>query len=570
MKRISSYRYKKPIKSRFLVTFFFFTLCFILLIARLFFLQVTKHKYYDDIAENNRTIAVTIPPTRGLIFDRNLTNLVMNVPGYSVYAVPRYMNDKNRTAAEIGEILNIDKKTVFDKIDNDKMFVWIARELRDNEIRDIKSAQFDGIGFLPVSKRVYPHGSLAAHILGFVDIDNNGLEGIERYYDKELSGVSGYEMAVVDAKRRQVGSIANHCMLPRNGYNFVLTIDNTIQHIAEKAMLAGVKKYHPKSASIVVMDPSNGEILALCNWPTYDLNDCVNSSADVRRNRAITDILEPGSSFKIVTASAVLEEHLVGPEDEFYCENGSYRIAGRLLHDHRPHGTLKFKNIIELSSNIGTVKVAEKLGEKNLYKYIKVFGFGEETGIDLPGEAKGILRNVSQWSKGSIAAIPIGHEIAVTAIQLTAAISCIANDGILVKPKIVQKVVDDNNALIKEFKANPLRRVISKEACLKMKEILRMVAESGTGKKASVAGYSVAGKTGTGQRIENNGSYSHSKFNSIFIGFAPVDNPKIAITIVFIEPHPHYYGGTVPAPVFADIAGKTLRYMGVPPKGDVL
>jgi cell division protein FtsI (penicillin-binding protein 3) len=313
------------------------------------------------------------------------------------------------------------------------------------------------------------------------------------------------------------------------------------------------------------MNPTNGDILALCNWPSYDLNNYADSSPDVRRNRAITDILEPGSSFKIVTASAALEEQIIGLDDEFDCENGRYQVSGRILHDHKPHGILKFKNIIALSSNIGTAKIAQKLGEERLYKYIRLFGIGQKTGIDLPGEARGIIRHVSKWSKDSILSISIGQEVAVTTIQLVTAISCIANNGILVKPRVVKKMIDNNKVVVREFEPVFIRRVLSRETCLKMKEILRMVVESGTGKKASVSGYTVAGKTGTAQRLEGDGSYSHSKFNSIFIGFAPVDKPKLAIAVVFIEPRPYYYGGTVAAPVFSDITSKALRYMGIPP-----
>jgi cell division protein FtsI/penicillin-binding protein 2 len=489
----------------------------------------------------------------------------MNVSKNSVYAAPRYIDEKELTAEYLASVLGRKKEKILSKISNDKMFVWIARKLSDETAARIKSKRLTGIDIVPENERSYPNGSLAAHVLGFVDIDSNGLEGIEKYYDRELHGRDGYKVVIVDAKRRQVSSIDERFLPSRDGYNVVLTIDEIIQHIAEKALLDGVKKHHPKSASVLVMDPSNGEILACCNWPWYNLNDYTDSSSDARRNRAVTDILEPGSSFKIVTASAALEEEIVDTEDEFYCEDGSYRIAGRILHDHKPHGKLKFKNIIEKSSNIGTVKVAQILGEEKLHRYIELFGFGWETGIDLPGEVGGIVHDLSKWTKSSMAAVPIGQEVAVTTIQLASAVSCIANDGILIKPRIVKKMVDKSGALIKEFQPKLVRRVISKETSLEIKEILSMVVESGTGKRAAVAGYSAAGKTGTAQRTENDGSYSHSKFNSIFIGFAPVDKPKLAIAVVFIEPRPPYYGGTVAAPVFSEIAGNALRYMKVPP-----
>lgn len=565
MNKRFGFRYKKPLKGRFIVIFSFFIVCYIFLISRLFYIQILEHKRYSEIAEDNRNVIITLPPKRGLILDRNLRELVINVPRHSLYAVPRFIDDKDRTAAYLATLLNRDKAEIFEKISNDKLFVWISRKLSDDVVEKIRSREFAGMGFVTESERSYPNHSLAAHVLGFVDIDNNGLEAVEKYYDRELKGMNGYKAVTVDAKRRQVGSVNDFLLPPRDGYNVVLTIDEVIQHISEKALHSGVDEHHPKSASVVVMDPSSGDVLALCNWPTYDLNNYENSDPDAIRNRALADIFEPGSSFKVVTASAALEEQVVGLEDEFYCENGSYQIMGRILHDHRPHGTLKFKNIIEVSSNIGTVKVAQELGEKRLYKYIKLFGFGNKTNIDLTGEVGGIAREVSEWTKGSICAIPIGQEIAVTTIQLAAAISCIANDGVLVRPRVTKKLIGDKGELIREFEPKLVRRVMTKETCSKVREVLRMVVESGSGKRASIRGYSSAGKTGTGQRLESDGSYSGSKYNSVFIGFAPVDNPRLAIAVVFVEPRPYYYGGTVAAPIFSEIAGKALRYMGVEP-----
>ena len=330
-------------------------------------------------------------------------------------------------------------------------------------------------------------------------------------------------------------------------------------------MMAAIEKHHAKSASIVVMDPYNGDILALCNYPTYNPNHPANATPEERRDRAVTDLFEPGSSFKVVTAGAALEERLVALDDEVFCENGEYLIVGKILHDVHPYGLLKFRNVIELSSNIGTVKIAQRLGPERLYKYIKLFGFNNKTGVTLPGEVTGILRPTSAWSKTSMVALPIGQEVGVTAIQMVSAIAAIGNGGILLRPRIVDKIVDDKGKLIKEVKPKAMKRVISEATCGKMKEILKMVVDSGTGTRAAVLGYSVAGKTGTGQRLEADGSYSHNKFNSVFIGFAPVENPKLAIAVLFVEPHPYYYGGTVAAPVFSEIAANALRYMYISP-----
>ncbi|MEA3305512.1 MAG: penicillin-binding transpeptidase domain-containing protein, partial [Candidatus Omnitrophota bacterium] len=324
MKRKYNYRYKRPAKGRFLIILSFFVVCLATLLTRLFYLQIIENRRYIKFAENNRTATIKLSGERGVILDRNLNRLVLNVPKYSVYAVPRHIGDKPGTAEYLAEVLGRNKAAILKKLSTDKLFVWIARKLPAYEIQQIRSRGLTGIDFIIESERSYPGNSLAAHILGFVDIDNNGLEGIERYYDKELRGIDGYKVVLVDAKRRQVSLADNRFLPPRDGRTLVLAEDEAIQHIAEKALLAGVEKFHPKSAGVVVMDPLNGDILALCNWPNYNLNDYSDSSADERRNRIVTDLFEPGSAFKVVTASAALEEHVVGLNDEFYCENGFY------------------------------------------------------------------------------------------------------------------------------------------------------------------------------------------------------------------------------------------------------
>ncbi len=558
-------RYKRPRRARFFTIFLLFSICLSALIIRLFYIQVVKHERYLDIAENNRNVMVKLPPKRGVIFDRNFRELATNVPKNSLYAAPRFIADKEKTAEFLAGVLEKEKEDVLARISNDKLFVWIARKLPDGAVDKIKAETITGIGFVPENERSYPNSGLAAHMLGFVDIDNNGLEGLEKYYDEALRGEEGCSVAVLDAKRRQVSSVDGFYYPPRDGFDMVLTIDESVQHIAEQSLAEGVKKHNAKSASAVVIDPSTGEILALCNWPSFNLNDIGRASPDMMRNRAITDVVEPGSSFKIVTASAVLEERAVSLDDKFDCENGSYSTGGRILHDHRPHGVLSFEDVIRVSSNIGTVKAAEILGKERLYRYITQFGFGRESGIDLPGEIKGIVREVPKWSGCSISSVPIGQEIGVTVLQLADAIACIANDGILLRPRVVKKLIDKNGGLTREFEPRPVRRVMSKETCAKVKETLRKVVMDGTGSRASIAGYSAAGKTGTAQRIEDDGSYSKTKYNSIFIGFAPVDEPRLAIAVLFVEPRPQYFGGTVAAPVFAKIAGETLRYLGVQP-----
>jgi cell division protein FtsI (penicillin-binding protein 3) len=311
----------------------------------------------------------------------------------------------------------------------------------------------------------------------------------------------------------------------------------------------------------VVMNPLTGEILALANRPTFDLNEISQTDGEIRRNRVITDLIEPGSVFKIVTASAALEESVVVEEDRFFCEDGQYRVANHILHDHRPHGWLSFREIIELSSNIGVTKVAQKMGEELLYKYIKKFCFGTKLGIDLPGEVEGMVKEPSQWSAVSIAAIPFGHEVGVTVLQLAGAISAIANQGRLMKPYVVREIRDEYGSSVKQFSPKLLSRVISPGSAFRLKEILVGVVENGTGKAARIEGLRVAGKTGTAQKIQPDGRYSHRKFIASFIGFAPADNPKIAVAVIVDEPGPYYFGGVVCAPAFKKICSNVLRYL---------
>ena len=415
------------------------------------------------------------------------------------------------------------------------------------------------MGFLRESKRSYPNSYLASQIIGFAGIDNVGLEGIEAYFDKFLKGEPGWGMFLRDARQKRL-DIWDKIVLARDGYDLVLTIDEVIQYIAERELDKAYKTYHAKAASIIVMDPHTGAILALANRPTYDMNEHSRMSKDKIRNRAICDLFEPGSVFKIVTASAALEEKRVSEEDKFFCENGSYRIANHILHDHQPHGWLSFREVIEESSNIGTTKVAQLLGPDMVYKYVRLYGFGSKLGVDLPGEISGMIKEPRFWSITSIGAVPIGQEIGVTLIQLAAAFSVIANGGQLMKPYIIEEVRDKQGEVIKKSSPVLIRKVISLDTAARLKKILTGVVEEGTGKLAKMPGLTAAGKTGTAQKLEPNGTYSHNKFIASFIGFAPAEDPLIVIAITLDEPYP-YYGGVVAAPVFKNVASDCVRYL---------
>ncbi len=447
-----------------------------------------------------------------------------------------------------------------DRLYRKKSFVWIARKLTPSQSGAVKKLNIKGLDFIKESRRSYPNSYLASQVIGFCGLDNTGLEGIELEYNKYLKGTQGWALVLRDARQKKL-NLEQKMALPSDGYNLVLTIDEVIQYIAERELDKAFKVFHAKGASLVVIDPHTGAILAMVNRPTFDLNQYNKSVKDNQRNRSISDLFEPGSVFKIVTASAALEENKVTEEDKFFCENGAYRVGGRILHDHQPHGTLTFRQVIEESSNIGTTKVAQILGPEVVYRYVKLFGFGQKTGIELPGEISGMIKEPRYWSKTSISAIPIGQEVGVTTLQLAAGLSVIANGGQLMKPYIVKEIRDKRGEVIKSFSPVIARRAISESTANRVKKILTGVVEEGTGRLAKITGFTSAGKTGTAQKLEPNGTYSHNKFVASFIGFAPAEDPIIVIAVVVDEPHPYYFGGVVAAPVFKNVAGDTLKYL---------
>lgn len=547
---------------RFAVVSIFLFAGFAYSIGFLVFIQIFRSQFLSNLAQRQSEHSIVLEPRRGTIYDRNMQALAINLPVYSIYANARAMrqeHDVDEVVEKLSVIFKVDPKEIRDKLDKDKYFVWIARKVPQDIYLAIKDLKLPGIGFVKESKRFYPNQTLASHLIGFAGLDNNGLDGLERDYDKYLKGQPGHAIILRDARSRELmfdkGYIA-----PVDGFSVVLTIDETIQYIAERAMDRMYQKYHCEGASIIVMDPRTGEILAFANRPTYNLEQASKSTPESRTDRAIVFTFEPGSVFKIVTASAALQEGVVRENDMINCEHGAYRVANHILHDHEPLGTITFKQVIEQSSNIGTTKVAQRLGAQRMYNYAHHFRFGIKTGIDLPGEAQGILKPVSRWSKTSIGAIPIGQEVTVTPIQLMGAISAIANDGIYMRPFVVKYVKDAQGQIIFQHSPQILDKVISKVTSKRMKAILKGVVDEGTGTKAAIKGIPVAGKTGTAQKVVA-GTYSHSHFYATFAGFAPVDNPRLACVVVFDDPHPAYYAGTVAAPVFAEVVGDSLKYL---------
>jgi len=548
------------------LVFLFFLSVMVFMAYRLFTIQVLGYTRYSDKAKNKHQIEIQLQPKRGDICDRNGNILAMSVPMPSVYADPMCVKDVDGAVLNLSQILKLDKKELREKLTKDKRFVWIKRKISTEEKEKIVALKIQGIEFQEEPMRFYPKRKIASHMLGFVNIDNDGMEGVELYFNKYLKGAPGLRVTEKDARGREVLPWRDKETPPVDGYKLVLTIDEVIQYIVEEELDKAMGTYHPIAAMAIIMDPNTGEILALSNRPNYDPNDFRNVNKDALRNRVITDCFEPGSVFKMYSAGAALNEKLFRLTDNIFCENGSYAVPGGTLHDSSPHGMLTFEEVVEKSSNIGIAKIVQKLGAEKLYRYLTDFGFGQPTGVMFPGEASGMLHPVKRWIPMSITRIPMGHEVAVTAMQLAAATSAIANGGELLKPLIVKRVIDNKNRTVEEFSAQPVRRVMAKDATDKLKKALEGVLESGgTATRAKLAEYTAAGKTGTAQKLNPDGTYSHENFMSSFIGFVPANKPRVLIGVILDSPRPVYYGGVTAAPVFKNIAEKVLGYLNVVP-----
>ncbi|MBF0479597.1 MAG: penicillin-binding protein [Candidatus Omnitrophica bacterium] len=546
---------------RFGVIFLGLISLFIYFAIRLILLYAFSSSYLTEMADRQQRHMVDLEPIRGTVYDRNLRPLAFNTTVYSVFANTRQMKeaDKVRARAELPGLMGESTEYIDDHLAKSRYFIWLKRKMDWDVTEKIKALKIHGIGFRKESKRFYPNAYLASHILGFASVDNQGMEGVELQFNNELKGTAGWMNVLRDARLREL-QIDDEYLVPKNGNSIELTIDETIQYIAEKALEEGYRKNNAKGGSAIVMNVRTGEILALANRPTYDLSAYAQSDVASRTDRAISFTYEPGSVFKIVTASAALSEGVFTETDKINCENGQYKVGNHILHDHHPSGIITFQQVIEVSSNIGVTKIAQKVGPDKVYEYIQKFRFGRATGIDLKGEVRGMVKPPRLWSKTSIGAIPIGQEVTVTPLQLVSAIASIGNDGVYMKPFVVKAIRDADNKVIKSFEPQAEERVIGVDIARRMTEILVGVVERGTATKAKIKGIRVAGKTGTAQKVEN-GQYTHSKFYATFMGFAPADNPLLACIVVYDEPHPSYYGGTVSAPVFQRIVEDSLRYL---------
>ncbi len=552
-------------KERFWFVNLFIFLIFPLIGFQLIRLALSREGALVHLGERQHNLLIEIPAKRGSILDRNQKEFAMNLKVPSIYAVPRLIDEKKELGQTLSKILGKDQAFLMERLNRNKAFVWLKRGATQKEAEDIQQLKDSTVGILYENRRFYPHAELFANVMGFCNIDNEGIEGIEMVYDKYLKGRPGYRVTKRDALGREVVAFEEKFIPAFDGADLVLTIDHFIQYLTERSLDETFRKYKAKGAMAIVMNPKTGEILAMASRPTFDPNHVAGNNPELLRNRTLTDIFEPGSVFKMITASAALAERKVSLTDKFNCENGEWHIGKkRVIHDVHPHGILTFPEVIENSSNIGTVKIGMKLGEELLYSYCRRFGFGQLTGIDLPGEVAGILHPLSKWSRVSITSVPYGQEVSATALQMVTAVSVIANGGRLMQPYMINEIRDKSGVVIK--KTLPVVRtvVLQPEIAATMNNILQLVVESGTGKAAQIEGIKVAGKTGTAQKIEN-GTYSHSHFISSFIGYAPADDPKLAMIVAVDDPRGAYYGGVVAAPVFKEVIQGSLINMGYAP-----
>jgi cell division protein FtsI (penicillin-binding protein 3) len=558
----------KYFKMRILLVGLIFLGAFAAIVAKAVQLQVYRSQWLSQIATGQYEKSLTTSGKRGIIYDRNMREMAVSVNVTSIAAYPSRIKDINASAKALAKILKLDARAVKKRLTIDKSFVWIKRQTTAKETSLVKDLELPGIDFVQEYNRYYPNTTLAAQALGFTGLDGGGLEGIEFFYNRQLTGNHNNFTFFQDALGNGF-SPENRQMTADSGHNLVLTIDSTIQYITENALQQAVDQYSAASALAIVMQPQTGAILAIAQYPTINPNSYLEYDRSLWRNRAITDPFEPGSTIKIFSAAAALEYGNIKPDDIFYCENGAYKIGRNVVHDIERHGWLSLRQIIKFSSNIGAAKVGEKVGAKKLYQTFHSFGFGEKTGIDCPGETTGSLSYYSSWSDIDIGAISFGHGLAVSAVQLITAVSAIANDGILMKPYIVKELTDQNGLPVKTYKAQQVRRVVSARTAGIVKKIMQsVITEGGTGVNAALDGYSVCGKTGTTRKLDENGKYSNSKHMASFVGFTPADHPQIAILVVIDEPKESYYGGAVAAPVFKDIAQQTLNYLNVAPESD--
>jgi cell division protein FtsI (penicillin-binding protein 3) len=534
-----------------------FGLLFVVAVARAAWIQGAQHDRFVKMAVTQHRETIVVPAGRGTIYDRTGEPLAIGEQATTVYADPRNVVDAQKAAVVAGKTLGIDPNLLYPELkDRSKGFVYIERKADPTKAATLSKRDIAGLGFYPEELRTYPQGRVAAHVLGFAGTDNHGLDGLERSLDKTLSGRPGSETIVKDPFGRAIDVVTSRPERP--GSNVTLTIDHQIQSNAEQILARTVRQFDARGAAAIVLDPRTGAILAMANYPTFDANRFGAASPDARRNRAVTDAYEPGSTFKIVTIAGALEDNVVSPTTTFTVPP-TIQVADRVIHEAHLRGTevMSVKEILAQSSNVGTITIAEKLGSGELASWIDRFGFGRPTGVDYPGESSGLVLPLQDWSGSTIGTVPIGQGIAVTPLQMVSAYATIGNGGVRVSPHLVEKI---GNHRVRHPRGT---RVVSEHTADRMMTMFRDVVLEGTGTQAAIPGYTVAGKTGTAQKAEN-GHYVR-KYVASFVGLVPAKRPRFAILVMVDEPHGDIYGGSVAAPAFRDIARFDLQYLEVPP-----
>lgn len=549
---------KKHNNRRELAVYAIFACLFVAVFLKIFYLQVFRSNFFQNLAQNQHYRLVPLEAKRGSIFDRQGRILAAGINYYSVFADPLLIVNPKLTTEIISSNLKLPKAVILSKLKKKNRFAWIKRKISLEEKEKLRALNIEGIGFIREQKRFYPQESLAASVVGIVDIDSKGLEGLELFYNNYLSGKDGWARVLQDSSSREI-IISSQVITPQEGADIVLTIDAQMEYWVENCLESAVRKFDAQGGSAIIMDASSGEILALANYPSFNPNHLVPSSLGKVKNKAICDMFEPGSVFKIVTLISSIAENKFSDEDKIFCENGAFKIPGSILHDWKPYGTLSFKEVFMKSSNIGVAKVANSVGPKTFHRYVKLLGFGELTGIDLPGEIRGDFKPLKEWSKTSPYIIPIGQEIGVNLVQLARAFATIPNGGYLVKPFIVKSIC--SRGFCKTISPQK-QKIFSSSIADRAKNILLGVVESGTGKSAAIKGRKIGGKTGTAQKYDPaTGSYSPTRYRATFIGFIADLDPPLVIAVTIDEPRKSHFGGVVAAPVFKEISQKIINYI---------
>ncbi|MFO7839287.1 MAG: penicillin-binding protein 2 [Desulfosalsimonadaceae bacterium] len=550
---------------RIMVVGVLFTLCYLIIGLKAFYVQVVQDTDLSRLASGECKRAVQADGRRGTIYDVNMKELAVSMRTVAVGAHPEAVDSPGGASGKIADTLDLSRSSVKRKLGRDTAFVWLDRKVSSMQAEKLKSLAIEGLEYIPGFSRLYPNKSLAAQVLGFTGVEGGGLEGLEYYYNDYLQGEKKQCTIAKDAIGRifyrEVESSSRE-----TGRNVVLTIDANIQYITENALEAAVKKYRARSGLAVVMVPGTGAIRAIAHYPTFNPNSFSDYPRYRWRNRAITDPFEPGSAMKIFTIGAALESGRLSPHTLIDCEDGRYRTGGHVIKDIHPHEMLPLREVVKYSSNIGAAKIAEKTGAESLYKTLKDFGFGQKTGIDCPGETSGRLRHYQNWRTIDRANIAFGQGVSVSAVQLISAVSAIANRGILMKPRMVRAITDENGKVLESLEPENRGRAISVDTAEQLKSMMFAATSSeGTGSKAVPAGYPVCGKTGTAQKLTDEGTYENCEYNAVFVGFSPKDEPELAALVVVNEPRKQHFGGVVAAPAFRSIILEAFNYMDVPP-----